>query len=144
MYAGINVCGTKAEEMLGTDLWMARYILERVIEDFGASASRPIMAGDYIKQFASRLTDVAMEGLWRPLATENMELKVRLKLLEDSLARLQQQSNTHEEDKETKYDSWNNCLSHLLLVCLLLIVGLNALQLVYYYYYWHEECRPPC
>jgi len=64
MYAGIPVSGTNAEVMpaqwefqvgpsegisMGDDLWMARYLLERVAEDFGVSVSfdpKPI-SGDW-------------------------------------------------------------------------------------------------
>merc|ERR1712098_301610 len=64
LYAGIRVSGTNAEVMpaqwefqvgptegvaMGDDLWMARYLLERVAEDFGVVVSfdpKP-MAGDW-------------------------------------------------------------------------------------------------
>ncbi|XP_029657555.1 glutamine synthetase-like [Octopus sinensis] len=54
LYAGVEICGTNAEVMpsqwefqigvckglkLGDDLWMARYILNRICEDFGVVAS---------------------------------------------------------------------------------------------------------
>merc|ERR1712046_535163 len=63
-YAGIRVSGTNAEVMpaqwefqvgptegidMGDDLWVARYVLERVAEDFGVVVSfdpKP-MAGDW-------------------------------------------------------------------------------------------------
>ncbi|XP_075885315.1 glutamine synthetase isoform X2 [Nelusetta ayraudi] len=50
LYAGVNICGTNAEVMpaqvgtceginMGDHLWMARFILHRVCEDFGLIAS---------------------------------------------------------------------------------------------------------
>jgi len=64
LYAGVKICGTNAEVMpaqwefqvgtcegiqMGDDLWMARYILHRVAEDFGVNVSldpKP-MIGDW-------------------------------------------------------------------------------------------------
>jgi len=54
LYAGLNICGTNAEVMpaqfeyqigicsgieMGDELWMSRYILHRVAEDFGVNVS---------------------------------------------------------------------------------------------------------
>lgn len=54
LYAGVKICGTNAESMpaqwefqvgpcvgvsIGDDLWMARYILKRIAEEFGAIVS---------------------------------------------------------------------------------------------------------
>lgn len=74
LYAGIKICGCNAEVMpsqleyqigpcegvsIGDELWMARYIMERVAEDFGYIVS---------------LHPKAIQGAWNPSGCHTSKL----------------------------------------------------------------------
>ncbi|XP_033479645.2 glutamine synthetase-like [Epinephelus lanceolatus] len=101
LYAGVKICGTNAETLasqwefqvgpcegieMGDHLWMARYILHRVCEDFGVVASfdaQPIKG------------NTATSGCHINFSTKEMRSEGGLQYIEEAIKRLSKRHSQH-------------------------------------------------
>ncbi|XP_070771494.1 glutamine synthetase-like [Enoplosus armatus] len=101
LYAGVKICGTNAESLAsqwefqvgpgegietGDHLWVARYILHRVCEDFGVVASleaKPFKGND------------GASGCHTNFSTEAMRSEGGLQFIEEAIRRLSKRHSQH-------------------------------------------------